>query len=67
MSTAARISARTRDGWFMINAMTMPSTASSATVTTVKKSVMPSAGQKSVASTPGGHSPTVPDGLMHRF
>ena len=51
----------------MISAMTMPNTASSETVTTVKNNVMPSAGQKSVASTPGGQSPTVPAGLMQRF
>ena len=67
MSTAARIRPRARDGRFMMMAIPIPSTVSKATVTTVKKSVTDTAGQKSVASTPGGQAPTTPDGVIQRF
>ena len=66
MSTAARSMPLPLKSRFITVAIHMPRSVSNATVTTVKNSVMRNAGQKSVASTPGGHVETAPLGDMHR-
>ena len=67
ISTAARTSPRPRYLPFMIKAMAMPRMISRLTVTTVKNSVIPTAGQKSVASEPGGQVIAVPSAPMQRL
>ena len=66
-STAARTRPRPLYSPFMMSAITMPRMVSSSTVTTAKKIVMRTAGQKSVAITPGGQALTTPVPDMHRL
>ena len=65
-NTAALNKPRPRNSLFITVAIQKPNTVSNATVTTAKKIVIRTAGQKSEAITPDGQVPTSPLAVIHR-